>query len=860
MRKVYTVVLSIIVLAVTCTFLLLTQGCGANTASAVLGTEPQLTSMSVWVTDNDANRLTSAVAQKDGKSCWTLGADIGRRNIVADVNDVYVRAGDRNAAVTVTYYDTGYGAFALWYTADTGEVKQTESVYMQNEGAWKQYTFFLADAVFNNAIHSGDFLIGVNTYTAQSFSGDNVYIQRISVERLKTLPADMTAAARLGATTSCQNISAVVYGETGQSVPVKDTVASRECWTLRADEDARYLLLNVAESYIDAEVGGVEVTVEYFDKGTGMLALQYNSGDIACSLVSNRPGNIFKMGDEIEVTLDIGENSAKLSETVALQDSGTWKTHAFSISDAMFSNALDGGDFRLGAFEYSSGAYLPIDISIRRVAVKKTAQQPARIKTLPIDYALVDLSDNTVLMSGGYDIVLNDGESTQQGLFTAEYNGMFALDVTLHNTVSGQDINKSIPLSVMARNTQAVSVNDVFGVCTHFGKGWRPVDYTQMAALMRDAGIGWIRDEMEWSRAETTKGVVSILPEWDEYVDAALAAGIQPLIILDFGNGFYDEGGFPYTEEGINAFLNYVRTVAGHFDGRVAHFELWNEYNMEGTMFNPTNRTPEDYVKLLKRVYQEIKTIDPGATVIGGAMAGTDTDWLEDILEYGAADYMDAVSFHPYTYPNSPEDGGLAASIQTVSDMAARTGSNLPVWITEIGWPTSEGDSGVSEFAAGAFLVRAYVEAIAAGAEKIFWYNLQDKGADEYNTEHNFGLVRYWYDDETPMAAKANYLAYNTLTGRLGAAKYISDLSDGTIRAYLFRDNSRSRDVLVMWSTGNDTSVLLDHLTGDVVSYNLFSNCGTYVPDGGAVTVSVSGYPVFLEMDDASALMIHIQK
>ena len=43
----------------------------------------------------------------------------------------------------------------------------------------------------------------------------------------------------------------------------------------------------------------------------------------------------------------------------------------------------------------------------------------------------------------------------------------------------------------------------------------------------------------------------------------------------------------PYTDEQINAYVNYCKFVVSHFRDEVKYFEIWNEPNI--TAFNPEN-------------------------------------------------------------------------------------------------------------------------------------------------------------------------------------------------------------------------------------------------------------------------------
>lgn len=186
------------------------------------------------------------------------------------------------------------------------------------------------------------------------------------------------------------------------------------------------------------------------------------------------------------------------------------------------------------------------------------------------------------------------------------------------------------------------------GVCTHFsqGKGLLPANL----GLIQQSGATTLRDEVGWNRIESIKGVYKMPEEWDEFVRRAVVMHVEPLLILDYGNRFYDGGDKPRSRDAVEAFARYCEFVVRHFKGIVHRYEVWNEYDIKigGTTPGPA----EDYAALLKVVYPRIKTIDPQVRVLGGAMTsgGVNKGWLENMLAADALAYLDAVSVHSYSY------------------------------------------------------------------------------------------------------------------------------------------------------------------------------------------------------------------
>lgn len=193
-----------------------------------------------------------------------------------------------------------------------------------------------------------------------------------------------------------------------------------------------------------------------------------------------------------------------------------------------------------------------------------------------------------------------------------------------------------------------------FGAQTHFGQYRTGVD--ELLDLIKEAGVGWIRDEVYWSEVEKEKGVFRFPSAYDYYLRAAQARGIQVLLVLDFGNPAYSvaEKSGPVTDAARRAFSRYCGEVVKRYKPfGVRTYEIWNEPN--ASMFWKPQPNPEDYSRLLEAAFRSCKDADPDATVLGCSTAGTDLDFIGRVLNAGGYRSMDGISFHPYCQPHAPE-------------------------------------------------------------------------------------------------------------------------------------------------------------------------------------------------------------
>lgn len=262
-------------------------------------------------------------------------------------------------------------------------------------------------------------------------------------------------------------------------------------------------------------------------------------------------------------------------------------------------------------------------------------------------------------------------------------------------------------------------------------------------AAMFALGVQSVRMDAPWAEIEVARGRYEI-PKWLETaVDTARTHGVQPLLILEYGHPLYGTDK-PRTDAAITAFSAYAAFVVKHFAGRVRLFDLWNEWDAH------TGRTTEgsadDYVALARRAYPAIKAANPDAVVLTGGITsfGLARGWMERFFALGGAAFVDGVSLHPYNFDqraaNTPE--AAIAELDRVNALAASAGRMLPIYVTEIGYPTFTGRGGVSRETAAAYLARfvllASTRPYVAG---VWWYCLRDQGADPANKEHNFGVL-----------------------------------------------------------------------------------------------------------------------
>ena len=428
-------------------------------------------------------------------------------------------------------------------------------------------------------------------------------------------------------------------------------------------------------------------------------------------------------------------------------------------------------------------------------------------------------------------------------------DGMCRVAVTVGSAPRGTV--RTFSLAVLQRPAPLTLMPDSpFGAQAHFGQG--KGNNPETFKLMSKAGIKYFRDEISWGLVEQKKGQYTFDPRIDDWMRAAVANGVSPLILFDYGNGFYDGGASPTSPEAQAAFGEYCFQLVNHYKGQCHIWEVYNEPNIGFWVPKPDAVV---YARLMKIAYAAAKRADPTCTVLGICTAGTDLTYMETVLKEGGANYMDAMSFHPYRYPGSPEKTGFVHEVQAAHKLMERYGiGDKPMWLTEIGWPTQKDPAGVTEQMSGNCLVRMYTQALTMPfVRTVVWYDFQDDGIDEKYNEMNFGLIRW-----NTFAPKANYISYKMLTQYLTGKKFTRQLLpvDEKDKRYCYEFSGPRGRVLVAWYDGGSGGATFRTGAKSVKLQYADGRRDERPTVGGDLGLSLTDMPVFIETGAQEAKVV----
>ena len=288
--------------------------------------------------------------------------------------------------------------------------------------------------------------------------------------------------------------------------------------------------------------------------------------------------------------------------------------------------------------------------------------------------------------------------------------------------------------------------------------------------MIADAGLGWIRDDLNWNDVEKQKGIYVIPAQTLKWIKAAHANNLKLILLLNKGNTLYTN---PYDPE---AYARFSAAMAKQLKNDVDAFELQNEpanfgyTKYYGGHWNGIDSTGKqepwvtNYVTLLNKAAKAIKAVNPTVKVIGlGSVAPVNFRQLQA----GIAPEVDGLTDHPYSYRTVPElipysgsagilkrdgiataddKGTFSSQIEMYRAQSAKYNGPKEIWLTEFGYSVFQPAkkslfAGFTESAQAKYLQRRLMMGLGMGVTRLMQYDFKDDGKDPHEAEHHFGLV-----------------------------------------------------------------------------------------------------------------------
>ena len=340
------------------------------------------------------------------------------------------------------------------------------------------------------------------------------------------------------------------------------------------------------------------------------------------------------------------------------------------------------------------------------------------------------------------------GPSTSHSSATA--HTPLAIPVPSHKTVTTTTV-KSAPIS---------AGGPVFGVSLPALITQTPATQAAWLANIKGIGITSVRIGANWAWIQYGGPTSYDWSQLDQEIASIRAAGLSLDLVITGAppwaavpSAASDPSPQPADPASFGAFAGAV--AARYAPEGVRDFEIWNEPN--NVVFWQPAPNPAAYTADLIAAHAAIKAVDPQAVVITGGLApetdnGTDINaitYLQDMYADGAKGAFDAVGYHPYSFPALPDTyeawSGWSQMSQTPTSiesvLAANGDASKPLWLTEVGAPTS-GPDGVGDAAQAEELTQAIADAKATKfIGSLYIYTYEDSGTDPTTDEDWFGLL-----------------------------------------------------------------------------------------------------------------------
>lgn len=639
--------------------------------------------------------------------------------------------------------------------------------------------------------------------------------------------------------------------------PIVKTQRGRDGWLLDPSKGAtnRYIYVDVDDNFLyDLTEEAVEITVDYFDEGTGTFLIEYDARD----------------------------RVDRHTEIVDLTDTRRWKSYTFFIQDACFLNRLEKADFRIGVYSKnmgnSRGAVLIGGVSVQPaetkspVHIKLTTPNTGNIffegdsirfsvsltnKTetdykLFAQYQAVD-GEKNVMWSNKEELLLSGGaEETRELTFDADKFGLHWLRVELFDEAGEVYCIRDAEFSYVTSN-RGKRLNQQAGTSTHTLNDLKKYgDDKQLSYLMQQAGYGYTRDEWLWNWFEQEVDSFAVSPQMKDNMVLYQEKGIHNIYVLSVANplfpGHTKDPSFAYNENPSDYFLErlekYVAESVKATKNYCDTYIIGNEYDHPEK--SAETRKPETYVQYMKVVYQTVKRYHPEATVLGVAATMTDIPWIEEVFKLGGAEYMDAITIHPYANTQTLEESDFVGRLQEIKDIAAKYGNeDFPLWITELGW-TSRRKNLMSEYDQSQLFVKSHIYGVGRGlVECIVDYQL---GGSDANTQYSggYGMIRPTNlsgagDVDLPNGAERTYLTMAAWNKNFGGDCTLENyIEDGSLRAYQFRRHSDGKKFVAMWTTEERENISLSLGAKSLSVMDILGNEQPMYSESGSYTFNLS--------------------
>lgn len=255
-----------------------------------------------------------------------------------------------------------------------------------------------------------------------------------------------------------------------------------------------------------------------------------------------------------------------------------------------------------------------------------------------------------------------------------------------------------------------------------FVEWFRPGEYERTEELLPallSSGASYLRTHLSWAEYHADGGQA-----WFDWLIPRLGKRIDLLPCIHYTppslsrNG--QTTGAPLV---LKDYADFVDHILDRYGRHFTHVELWNEPN---NLLDWDWRVDQGYELFCEMVGGAAHWVrQRGWKAVLGGPCPFDAHWFDLMGERGLLSEVAAVGIHGFPGTWDSELGswcGWQSHLDQTRDILARHNPEAEVWITETGYSTWRND----EFGQ----TRRFVEALDAGADRMYWYSWRDVPGD----------------------------------------------------------------------------------------------------------------------------------
>lgn len=418
------------------------------------------------------------------------------------------------------------------------------------------------------------------------------------------------------------------------------------------------------------------------------------------------------------------------------------------------------------------------------------------------------------------EVVYKRTEKAASSYCTVELNnfdlyGVFDFVVEMYaNNVQISNSSKKFSVIRTTDNTNPkVAIHELLGNDTaYYSK------FSNIMGVYENTGFSAARTSLSRNGASWNGDALTYQSAYNKTMQYYSKSDIKPMILLTGSSVSWDH--MPVTEPEKEDFRKYCIQVAKDTKDYAIAYEVWNEPN--ASAFNKDGATETQYAELIKIASEAVRSVKPDAKIVAMTTSGCNENWIKNTIDgaktngFNIADYIDAVSVHPYWWAEGPEKGQLDA-IQKIRTLMNNNGlSDKEIWVTEVGWQKTIGLDRQAYFTTNYLLLND----VKGAAEKTFLFRYVAAMPSAGNEE--FGFLNDNADD-VPFSARPVMAAVANYNRIMSGAKYVSKITAGGVDVYRFKLSDGS-DAAVYYSENSKDAVEIDLGAESVTYCDIYGN------------------------------------